>query len=259
MKLGISTACLYPMLAEEAAVFLAERQVPYLEFFANAYSEIGPAYLEKLRRQLDVLGTRVVSLHPFTSGLEPMLFFSRYERRLQEGFGLYRRFFEAAAILGAEVLVFHGDNPGDWPSEEEAFDRFGKLALIGREYGVTLAQENVVRCRSKDIGFLTRMKAHLGELAAFTLDVKQAKRAGHSFWDYLEPLGESVRHIHLSDADAGSDCLPVGKGTEDLAALFAWLKKTDYKGGVVMELYRESYGSTDELAAGLSVMRQLAE
>ena len=43
MKLGISTACLYPMLAEEAAVFLAERQVPYLEFFANAYSEIGPA------------------------------------------------------------------------------------------------------------------------------------------------------------------------------------------------------------------------
>lgn len=258
MKLGISTACLYPMPAEEAAVFLAGQQTPCLEIFLNAYGETDPSFLKALKGQLDGLGTEVVSVHPFTSILEPMLFFSKYERRLQEGFDLYRRFFAAAALLGAKILVFHGDKLGNWPPEEEAFDRFGELAMIGREYGVTLTQENVVRCRSKDIGFLTRMKAHLGDLAAFTLDAKQARRAGYSPDDYLKSLGSAVRHIHLSDADETHDCLPVGRGTEDLAALFKQLKEMNYQGSVVMELYRENYGEPAELLAGLTAMQQLA-
>lgn len=257
MKLGISTSCLYPMATEEAALWLADRHTPYLEVFLNSFQEAEPAFVRDLRKKLAERGTRALSVHPFSSVLEPLFLFSDYGRRYQEGLELYRHFFEAAAMLGAEVLVLHGDSLGSRFPEEEVFSRFGELALLGRQFGIILAQENTVRSRSRDPGFLVRMKGALGELAAFTLDVKQARRAGYAPGDFLDPLGNAVRHIHLSDADGERDCLPVGQGSEDIGGLMARLQEMGYEGGVMLELYRENFGAPQELIESLRRTEQL--
>ena len=50
-----------------------------------------------------------------------------------------------ARRLGAKILVIHGDRSFEKSglNDREYYDRFGILSRIAREYGVTLAQENV--------------------------------------------------------------------------------------------------------------------
>jgi len=257
MRFGISTSCFYPLPVEEAVRWLTEHRVPHIEIFFNSLYETEPPLLDEIKGMLRESGTRVQSVHPYNSALEPLLFFSEYERRVDEGIELYSRYFQAAAELGAEVFVLHGDRPGGFLPEEETFDRFARIAERGRTFGITVTQENVVRNRSREPGYLVRMKEYLGELAAFTLDLKQAVRAGYQPEDFLIPLGRSVRHIHLSDRDEHCDCLPVGRGNADIAGFLGKLRALDYDSGVIMELYRENYGAYEELTDSLAALAGL--
>ncbi|MBR6790637.1 MAG: sugar phosphate isomerase/epimerase [Oscillospiraceae bacterium] len=257
MRFGISTSCFYPLPVEEAVRWLAEHGVPHIEIFYNSLYETGGTLLKEMKAALAASGTKVQSVHPFTSAMEPLLFFSEYERRVDEGIELYSRYFEAAAELGAEIFVLHGDRPGGFLTEEQTFGRFARLAERGRSFGITVTQENVVRNRSRDMGYLVRMKEQLGDLAAFTLDLKQALRSGVSAEELLDALGGSVRHIHISDSNDLSDCLPVGKGRADIAGFLGKLRELDYDGGVIIELYRENYDRYEELTDSLSVLSGL--
>ena len=248
MKAGISTACFYPRTPEEAIGFLSAHRVPHIEVFFNSFSELKRDYLRKLRFELQNGGVKVLSVHPFTSGMEPILFFSDYERRVEDGLELYRHYFEAANQLGAGILVFHGDRRESNCSEERYFERFLRLVRLGREFGVTVAQENVERCR--------RMRAELGDEARFVLDVKQARRAGEEPMKVLEALGQSVCHIHISDGGVAGDCLPIGDGEMDFSAFFQKLRELRYRGGVLLELYRHNYRASEELIQSYEKLRE---
>ena len=257
MRFGISTSCFYPLPVEEAVRWLAERHVPHIEIFFNSFYETEKPLLNEMKAMLADSGTKVQSVHPFTSAMEPLLFFSEYERRVDEGIELYSRYFEAAAELGAEVLVLHGDRPGGFLTEEQTFERFARIVDRGYDFGVTVTQENVIRNRGRDLGYLVRMKEYLGSSAAFTLDLKQALRSGYDPTELLKALGRSVRHVHISDSNDLSDCLPVGKGSADIAGFLGKLRELDYDGGVIIELYRENYGRYEELTDSLSVLSGL--
>ena len=83
MKVGISTACLYPMETKLALQTLLEKGFRHFEIFFNTYREIQPDYVRTLKSLLDEYGASVKSIHPFTSGFEGMLLFSNYETRTQ--------------------------------------------------------------------------------------------------------------------------------------------------------------------------------
>lgn len=103
---GLSTACFYPELTERGLMFAASIGAQAAEVFFNAPSELTDSFVRELRRIADGSGTRILSVHPFTSGLEPLLFFSGYRRRFCDGVELYKRYFHAANLLGANLLVF---------------------------------------------------------------------------------------------------------------------------------------------------------
>lgn len=244
MEFGISSACFYPQLTEVTVRQLAERGVRSAEIFINTYSELEPEFLRGLRREADRSGMRIPSIHPFTCAFEPFMLFTHYDRRLNDALEWHRRYFEAANLLGAEIFVFHGDRWRDSAgrnicSEEEYFQRFARLRDLGREYGVTVAQENVSRCRSRDIGFLERMAAYLDEDLALVFDNKQALRSGVDWPEFLDRLGKYVIHTHLSDNGGQGDCLPLGEGALDLDALLASLRAHGFDGAVMVELYGE--------------------
>ena len=60
--------------------------------------------------------------------------------------------------------------------------------------------------------------------------------------------GSGVVHLHVSDHNAKNDCLPVGAGDFDLAALLRQVRDNGFDGGVILELYRDSYGEYEELS-----------
>ena len=247
MQAGISTACLYPQLLEDSFQQLAENGIGCTEIFFNTFSEMTADYLRCLRQVQKRYGMQVRAIHPFTSGFEPFLFFTGYERRFQDGLLAYDRYFEAAAEMGAEIVVFHGDHRNGVFDAQRYFERYVQLARRARTFGVTLAQENVARCKGGTLGFLREMCASLEDEAALVLDLKQAIRAGEDLWEMLDILGANIVHVHMSDHDAHRDCLPIGSGTLELERLVRRLDVQGFSGALMLELYRSDFNDIHDL------------
>lgn len=260
IKFGISSACLYPQLTEDAVKLLAEHRVGVTEIFFNSFSELKSDYIGSLRRILIPAGLSVEAIHPFTSIFEPLLLFSNYERRFEDSLDEYRRYFEAAQLLKCRRFILHGDRAEkNTIDEREYFERFYKICECAKAYGVTVLQENCAIYRSRSTQFISNMIESLGEYANFTFDVKQCLRAGVDPFEMLNVMGDKVRHVHLSDSDETHDCLIPGKGNFDIKKLINRLKDIDFDGSVLIEVYRQNYLEENELFLGLDYIKNLTE
>ena len=109
MCVGISTASLYPMRTEDALKLLGESDVKFTEILFNSASELDAGFVNMLKKIKDNYGMKITAVHPFASFAEPYLLFSEYKRRFNDGAEFYKKYFEAAAALGAEYVILHGD------------------------------------------------------------------------------------------------------------------------------------------------------
>lgn len=257
MYCAISTACLYPLETEKSLKILLEQGFRNFEFFLNCESEFSDGFLSELSSMLHVYNAKVCSVHLFMSGLEPYMFFSDYIRRFNDGAAQYRRYFSQAAKLGASVVVFHGDRRDGKLSIEKFCERFAVLSAAARDEGVTLAQENVARCRSATIESVLAMKRILGDKIKFVLDVKQALRADESPIEMCDAMGENIALVHLSDSTREHDCLLPGAGTFDIGRLRGRLAENSFDGPLVIEVYNNAIKSYDELAKTSRYMSKL--
>lgn len=246
MRIGISSASLYPVLTEQSIELLGRSGIKNTEIFINSSSELERSFVLKLSEIKNRYGMNVASVHPFSSVAEPFMIFTEYERRYKDALEEYKRYFEAMNLLGADIFVFHGDRVNSAFPEPMYFERFAGLKQLGESFGVTVAQENVKRCKSSDSGFIKRMKAAIPDVR-FVLDIKQCVRSEVEPFSLLDIMGENLAHVHLSDHTAECDCLPVGKGGFDVYKLFCRLSELNFSGAVLLELYRDNYGDVDEL------------
>lgn len=247
MLAGISTACLYPQKTEEAMAVIAGLGAQAAEVFLNSHSELAPPYLRQLRAIADQGGTKILSIHPFTSGMEPMLFFTAYPRRFEDGREYYRRYYQAANLLGASIVVFHGGVAGLTMERERYFERFACLMEDARQQGVELCHENVSRCTGHAPSFFADMSRRLPQ-ARYVFDLKQAVRAGEDALCFAQTMGKKIAHVHLSDHNACESCLPIGKGVFHIQNFLYYLHSQNFCGGVIVELYRENFGGIVELS-----------
>lgn len=240
MQLGISTASFYPLEPEKALKQLCEWEIPNTEVFINAKCELKTDYLKEMRKQADDSNMNIVSMHPYSSSFEPLMFFTDYERRFNDSLEEYKAYFEGMNILGAEIFVFHGDSKLNPVPDKFVYERFYKLCQVGKEFGITVAHENVDRCKGHSIEFLYNMKEYLHNDVAFVFDNKQARRGEVDYREYIDKLGENIVHVHLSDNKNSKECcLPIGKGDADLVDLLARLKEKNYNKAVLVELYND--------------------
>lgn len=258
MKLGISTACYYPMTTEASLAAVVAGGATCTEIFFNSFSELLPEYIRELRSTLQGEKTSVASVHPFTSGLEPMLFFGNYPRRFEDGLELYKQYFQAAAELGAHYCVFHGASAHHRVSSELYLDTYGRLHLAAKSFGIRIAQENVGRCTSRSPKLFRSLRNAIPD-AAFVLDIKQAFRGDGTADDFLDAMGKNIAHLHLSDAGEVADCLPIGEGSYNFSELFSRLYQNGYGGDAVLELYRESYAEEEQLWTSIKRLQEVAD
>lgn len=257
LEIGASTACFYPLETEKALARLGKLGFSVAEVFFNAYSEMHGPLLEKICRECRTYGMRVVSVHPFTSGTEPYFLFGAYERRYLDTLEYYKRYFDAANALGAKVLVIHGAKKGASVPEETYFERFHKLACLGKEQGVFVAQENVVDFASESADFLARMRSALGSDFHMALDIKQAVLSGLDPLALARQFAGEIIHIHASDHRPGQACLPPGEGGFDFAALWELLRQKGYHGDAVIELYAHNFESDAQLQRSGAFLKAL--
>lgn len=257
MSIGVSSSCYYPLATEESLKKNALLGVKTCEIFFNSFSELEKPFLNELCYIKDEYDIRVPSVHPFFSFAEPYLLFSEYERRFLDTVELYKKYFEAANALGAKILVLHGGKESRLVHEELYFERFTKLLEVGKQFGITTAQENIVHYRSQSPDFLLRMKKYVGADFKVVLDIKQAVRADRSPFEFIEILKNTIAHIHISDSNKQHDCIPPGEGSFDFARLLADMNALGYTGDYIIELYRHSFESDSQITASRVFMEGL--
>ena len=257
IELGVSSACYYPVETERALEKIINNGFPACEIFFNSPSETAPAFIDSLYADAQRAGVRIKSFHPYMSFAESFFLFSSYMRRFSDMLPLYEELFAAAKALGAGIFIFHGMRvPGSIP-ETEYFRRFAALTEIGKRYDLRICQENVVAYRSEDPQFLKRMAAAVGKDFGVVLDIKQARRAGYDYHEYLDAVGGYIRHIHVSDFNETKDCLPPGEGLFDFHRLFHELNDVGYSGACIIELYRDSYRDEAQIGRSYDYLKNL--
>lgn len=246
MNVGVSTACLYPTITELALDNMCRLGIKQFEIFFNTSSELDKRFVKDLKKTVRSSGAKVRSLHPYSSMMEPFMFFSNYERRFTDMIEDYKRYFDAAKVLDADLVVIHGDRLPASSPDEKYYERFARIMEIGKQFDVIVAQENVNLHRSQNIDFLRKMKEWITDVK-FVFDVKQSVRAGYNPYDFAEQLGNSCIHVHVSDNDPTNTCLLPGKGVMDFKRLKSILDKNGSDASWVIEVYRSNFGEPSEL------------
>lgn len=251
MEIGASSACFYPAETEAAFLHIAKLGFGCSEIFFNSPSELEKPFLNELKAISKAYSTAVTSLHPYTSFAEGYILFSGYKRRFYDGIELYKRYFEAAAELGAEYIVLHGAKQLKEVCAKEYAERFALLNEAAKGFGCSVAHENVVNFVGQSPEFMKLMKTYIGDDFKMVLDIKQARRTGVDPIAFIDETGSSIVHVHLSDFNNSCDCIaPSQKGMYDFEALFTALENKGYNGKCMIELYSDNFGSDAEITEG---------
>ncbi|MEG1835957.1 MAG: sugar phosphate isomerase/epimerase [Oscillospiraceae bacterium] len=247
MAIGISTACFYPDTTENSLLTTAKLSAGVSEIFFNSPHELDKPFIKNLKEIISSYDLKIKSFHPYASFAESYYYFSSYERRFYESLDDFKRYFYAAAELGAEIIVIHGIKLPGSISDELYFDRFSQMYDIGKKEGVFIAQENVVHYRSESPEFLKKMKNYMGNDFKMVFDIKQARRANYDVYDFINEFYSSIIHTHISDFNSEHDCITPLSGNFDFNKLFTTMKSKGYTGDYIIELYQNSYKNKEEI------------
>ena len=256
-RLGVSSACYYPLETEKSLEIAGEYGFKNSELFLNSLSELEDSFVDELKRIRDKHEMNIVSVHPFQSFAESFYLFSNYERRWHDILPLYDRMFKVTSMLGADVFVFHGAKIPGSIDDEEYCRRFHHLIKMGADYGVRVCHENVVKHRSESPAYLKMMADYIGEDFKVVFDTKQAFRAGFCYEDFFKDLSDRIVHIHISDRNSDKDCIPPLTGDFDFETFFRRTKEIGYKGNFIIELYRWSYDEYDDVRKSYDNVKKL--
>ena len=135
MEIGASSACFYPLETEKSFELLCKNGFRDIEIFLNSPCETADSFVNELKAIKDYYGVNVTSLHPYESFGEGYNFFSHYYRRYEDACENYKRFFSAAATLGADYVIMHGAKHGADICDEEYAERFTRLGEIAMTFG----------------------------------------------------------------------------------------------------------------------------
>ncbi|MDD3765947.1 MAG: sugar phosphate isomerase/epimerase [Eubacteriales bacterium] len=260
MEIGISTACFYPMQTEQTLEIIAGLGASVCEVFFEAECEYEPEFTSLIKDRLTKYNIKPNSVHAFCAPFEAQLF-SDYERRRKDALKSFEKVLKAASALGCNIYTFHGDKRAD-DFDSIDFAHYGKcfdlLANMACSYGVQLAWENVAWCQSSRPEFIKRIKEITKSTnLKHTLDIKQAKRAGISPYEYIEVMGEGLVNLHLNDNNDTATCLLPGEGTVDFSEYFDYLKQKGYRGNAIIEVYNSNYKSLDQLKTSFDKTKKL--
>ena len=244
VRLGVSSGAFYPTIAtEDVPVAAARLGVSDVELMLQTAGEYDPAFIRSIAGQYAALGTNVHSVHTMLA-LHPML--DRYSRRAAEGRAMFDRAIEAAATLGASVLVWHGPKRED-VTTPAGWERFvaltAELAAACGAVGVTLGLENVSWCALATVRDVVSFATRLTEIGTasqvgFVFDPFQAVEAGANPFMILAAMGNRVVNIHISDyraEDVRSRHLPPGDGDLPWSALLRAVAGSGYTGPMMIE------------------------
>ncbi|AZV59144.1 sugar phosphate isomerase/epimerase [Clostridium sp. AWRP] len=250
MDIGLSSASFYPNVNTENSIALMKNLGFNLgEIFLNSISEYSENFGDILLEQKLKNNFNINSVHAFSSSFEPNLF-DEYKRRRNDAFLQFKQVCKLARKVGAKCYTFHGMKHKklyNVINYDLVFDVYDKLLYTAGEEGIKLCQENVFWCMSGNIDFLYTLREKYEDSLYFTLDIKQAYRAGRLPEEYIDIMSGAIENLHINDRNSISSCLLPGKGETNYKKLFCKLREANYNKVGIIEVYSDNYKDYDEL------------
>lgn len=256
MRTGISSACFYPLDTIESLKECVKGGFDLAEIFINTHSEMSGEYYREMKAFIDGAGIQILSIHPFTSGYENVIFFAGYERRIDDGVEYYKNYFDFAARLGAKFVIFHGNNmKNKFCGFEKYAEIFTKINECAHTFGVELIHENTTWCIARDAEGVSKLRAACPDMK-FVFDAKQSCRGGYDPYAVLRAMGDHVVHVHINDW-ADGHCTPPCMGKLDMKRITDRLYEVGYEGDMVVEVYRENFTDVYQLEASAKLIQKI--
>lgn len=256
MGFGISTACFYPDTIENSLQKIKGLNYKNIEVFFNTYSEYSDDFISYLKSFSEDNGIDIVSAHPFTSFAEPYYFFSDYKRRYDDGIEIYKYIFHQIAKIGCKIFQFHGAFSNQRISPERYAEIYMDLKKTAEYEGVAFSQENVGRCLCGKKSYIQELKNILGDDISFTLDFKQAKRAGETP-DSLALAMKNINMVHINDYSEEEECLLPCSGILDILKVKRTLDDIGFSGIYMTEVYSKNYNNISEITESKEKLERL--
>lgn len=253
VSLGVSSGAFYPHTPTEETPFAAARLgMTTMEVMLQTPGEYQPEMIDRLGENARTAGVAIHSVHTMEP-LHPML--DRYPRRAEEGRALFQRGIDAAAALGARVLVWHGARRRqvETPEGRERFIQLTReLSTACGEAGITLGLENHAISAMAHVRDVVDVAKRLEEIGSrdevgFVFDPFQAAEAGANPFMMLAAMGNRIVNIHISDyseQNPGARHLPPGDGDLPWSALIRAVAGSGYSGPMMIE---GPLGTDDEI------------
>ena len=260
INVGLSTATFFPQWETEDTFQVIEGLgVDTCEVFLRTFSEYEESFSDLLQERVGKV-LSVHSVHSLNSHFEPELF-NIGDRTRNDAEVLFRKVCSAGKKLNAKFYTFHGPSILKRDTYKLNEKRVGevcaRITSISGEYGIKLSYENVYWAYYNFPEFFPLIEAYAPDLYA-TLDIKQAKRAGISHFDFLKKMGKKLSTVHLSDYNnQGTLCVP-GKGVVDFYRLFCEINNYGIDVDCMIELYKDDYSSLDELKESVDFLKNVA-
>lgn len=255
MRIGLSTAAFYGrMETDDAAAHIARLGIPCCEVFLETFSEYDPSFGRSVKQRLG--NTQAVSIHSKTQHFEGDILGLSMRQR-EDAFAWMDSFLSTGEVLAASVYVFHGpasirtSNPdfGKWQKAIE------KAISLAASHGIDFCWEVVSWCQLNSPERVRLFRSLWPDLH-FVLDVKQVHELGQDPLDYVDAMGEKLRHVHILDHnDHGTHVLP-GEGVNDYRAFARALKEKGYQGDIILEPYAHVVTSDEALLRSIDWLRE---
>jgi len=171
-----------------------------------------------------------------------------------EPWGKLERSAEMAHEVGAEVVVVHP--PFRW-QKEYARDFVDGIAALENSTGIRFAVENMYPWRAtKTRGaemYLPGWDPSTEPYANTTIDLSHAAIAHSDVIEMAERMGDTLRHVHLTDGSgsAKDEHLVPGRGVMGAAAFLQHLAGSSFAGAIVLEINTRRCASREEREADL--------
>ncbi len=257
MRLGISTAAFYGRWeTEEAAAQIAELPLDCAEVFLQSDSEITVEFAQLVKKNLGRIAC--TSIHPLGSYENHMA--GRPARQMRDAFEHFKKVLDAGEALGAKTFVYHGRHtpqlsPLPWNLQWNV-DAIKPMCDLAQQRGMVIGWENVFWCQLTSPERVLEAKSALPQVR-FTLDIKQAMRAGYNPIDFVYAMGGQLCNVHICDwREDGKLCLP-GEGMFDFDALIKALQDVGYVGPIIMEPYLALIKGDEALERSIAFMRDI--
>lgn len=271
IKVGLSTASVYPLRTESAFAYAAELGYDGVELMVWAEpvsQDMGAVAKLSHRYNIPVLSVHAPCLliSQRVWGADPI---AKLDRSVQ-----------AAERLGASTVVVHP--PFRWQRRyAEGFT--DQVAWLEERSDVMVAVENMFPFRAdrffgSGLPSIERMRRRGGRPGAgisafapsydpidgdhahYTLDLSHTATAGTDALDMARRMGSGLVHLHLCDGNGAStdEHLVPGRGTQPTAEVCQMLAGSDFAGHVILEVTTSDAAGAAEREALLAESLQFA-